>query len=218
MVVEDDDAVADAIGDGLRQYAVDTARARRAGDLLRDHANVDLVVLDLGLPDMDGLDALRKLRKISGVPVIILTARGDDRSIVRGLRLGADDYLVKPVGLSVLRARIDAVSRRALPAPAAASIGDVIRAGNVQIDQYARKVMVDGSSVALTPTEFGVLTALARRAGQAVSREEVMDEVWGDAYLAVSRSLDVHIAAVRAKIGRPGLIATIRGFGFRLED
>ncbi|GAA1663257.1 response regulator transcription factor [Fodinicola feengrottensis] len=216
MVVEDDDGVADALTDGLRGFAIRTLRVRRADDMLRDHTMADLVLLDLGLPDLDGLDGLRKLRRISNVPVIVLTARNDDRSVIRGLRLGADDYLVKPVGLTVLLARIEAVRRRGRTVRADAHA--VVQIADIHIELDSRQVIVGGTPVALTPIEFGILASLARRVGEAVSRQLVMDEVWGDAYLAVSRSLDVHIGALRGKLGRPGLITTIRGFGFRLEE
>ncbi|MGW7717722.1 response regulator transcription factor, partial [Streptomyces chartreusis] len=191
-------------------------RVRRGEDLLARHRQADLLLLDLGLPDLDGLEVLRKLRAVSGLPVVVLTARGDERSVVRGLRLGADDYLVKPVRLAELLARIEAVTRRAAtptaptaPAPRTASAGDV----EVALD--ARRVTVGGAEVRLTTKEFAVLAALAGRAGTAVSRQQLMDEVWGDAYLAVSRSLDVHLTQLRAKLGRPEVLTTIRGFGYR---
>jgi DNA-binding response OmpR family regulator len=145
---------------------------------------------------------------------MVLTARDDERSIVRGLRLGADDYLPKPVRLAELLARMDAVVRRAGlrggPPP------EVVNFGDVEVDLGARRVLVGGSDAGLTTKEFEVLAVLAARPGTAVSRQQLMDEVWGDAYLAVSRSLDVHLTQLRAKLDRPGLITTIRGFGYRL--
>jgi DNA-binding response OmpR family regulator len=172
------------------------------------------VLLDLGLPDGDGLELLRKLRKVSTTPVLVLTARGDERDIVRGLRLGADDYLVKPVRLGELLARMEAVRRRAAPAAAAGS--GVVQVGDLTVDLAAHRAEVGGVELALTAKEFEILAVLARRPGAAVSRQQLLDEVWGDAYLAVSRSLDVHLSALRSKIGRPGLLSTIRGFGYRL--
>ncbi|WP_199432185.1 response regulator transcription factor [Qaidamihabitans albus] len=216
LLVEDDDGVAGALAESLhdRGHAVD--RAARGADALTRHREADLVLLDLGLPDTDGLEVLRKIRQVSGVPVVVLTARGDERSVVRGLRLGADDYLTKPVGLAELLARMDAVLRRtAGPAVAA---GEVVRVADVEIDLAARRVVAGGEEVPLTTKEFDVLAVLAARAGTAVSRQQVLDEVWGDAYLAVSRSLDVHVTQLRAKLGRPGLLATIRGFGYRLGE
>jgi DNA-binding response OmpR family regulator len=146
--------------------------------------------------------------------VLVLTAHGDERSVVRGLRLGADDYLVKPVRLAELLARMEAVSRRA--AARATPPPSVVEIGDVRIDMNARQVHAGGSLVPLTSKEFDVLAVLAVRHGAAVSRQQLMDEVWGDAYLAISRSLDVHVAQLRAKLRRPGLLTTIRNFGYRL--
>ncbi|GGP67483.1 response regulator transcription factor [Saccharothrix coeruleofusca] len=214
LLVEDDDGVAGALVEALRANGHHPHRVRRGADALLAHRDHDLVLLDLGLPDTDGLEVLRKIRRVAQVPVLVLTARGDERSTVRGLRLGADDYLVKPVRLGELLARMDAVARRSA-ARSGASAG-VVRVGDVEIDLEGRRVVVGGAEVALTSKEFAVLAALACRAGTAVSRQQLMDEVWGDAYLAVSRSLDVHLAGLRAKLGRPGLVTTIRGFGYRL--
>ncbi|MFT7834848.1 response regulator transcription factor [Saccharothrix sp. BKS2] len=214
LLVEDDDGVADALVQALEENDHRPGRVTRGTDALLTHREYDLLLLDLGLPDIDGLEVLRKVRRVSAVPVLVLTARGDERSIVRGLRLGADDYLVKPVRLGELLARMDAVARRsaALTGPA----DRAVRVGDVEIDLEGRRVVVAGAEVALTTKEFDVLAVLASRAGTAVSRQQLMDEVWGDAYLAVSRALDVHLAGLRAKLGRPGLITTIRGFGYRL--
>uniref|UniRef100_UPI003EBFB5DD response regulator transcription factor n=1 Tax=Streptomyces sp. bgisy034 TaxID=3413774 RepID=UPI003EBFB5DD len=191
----------------------------RGEAVLPRHRQADLLLLDLGLPDLDGLEVLRKLRAVSGLAVVVLTARGDERSVVRGLRLGADDYLVKPVRLAELLARIEAVTRRAAtPTAPAAPAPRTARAGDVEVDLDARRVTVGGAEVRLTTKEFAVLAALAGRAGTAVSRQQLMDEVWGDAYLAVSRSLDVHLTQLRAKLGRPEVLTTIRGFGYRFGD
>ncbi|MET8978190.1 response regulator transcription factor [Streptomyces sp. NPDC004539] len=213
LLAEDDDGVAGALTEALYDAGHLPDRVRRGEEVLTRHRGTDLLLLDLGLPDLDGLDVLRKLRAVSALPVLILTARGDERSVVRGLRLGADDYLVKPVRLAELLARIEAVARRAaaLAAPAQRSV----RAGDVEVDLDARRVQVGGVEVRLTTKEFEILAALASRAGAAVSRQQLLDEVWGDAYLAVSRSLDVHITQLRAKLGRPELLTTIRGFGYR---
>jgi DNA-binding response OmpR family regulator len=214
LLVEDDNGVADALSDSLAQHGYRPFRVDRGADALLVHHDADLALLDLGLPDLDGLEVLRKLRAVTPLPVIVLTARGDERSIVRGLRLGADDYLVKPVRLAELLARIDAVARRVgtqVPVEGPVVIGDL------EIDLDARRVAVGGTPVELTAKEFAVLAALAKRPGVAVSRQQLMDEVWGDAYLAVSRSLDVHLTQLRAKLGR-GCLTTIRGFGYRLGD
>ncbi|MBP2478269.1 DNA-binding response OmpR family regulator [Crossiella equi] len=216
LLVEDDDGVAEALVEVLAANGHQPRRVRYGADALTGHREADLVLLDLGLPDGDGLEVLRKLRRVADLPVVVLTARGDERSVVKGLRFGADDYLVKPVRLAELLARIDVVTRRAAQRTTAPA-GDVVEAGDARIDLAGRRVEVAGEPVALTAKEFDLLAALARRAGAAVSRQQLMDELWGDAYVAISRSLDVHIAQLRAKLGRPNLITTIRGFGYRLE-
>ncbi|GAA4305162.1 response regulator transcription factor [Streptomyces venetus] len=216
LLAEDDDGVAGALTEALYDNGHLPARVRRGEDVLARHRQADLLLLDLGLPDLDGLEVLRKLRAVSALPVVVLTARGDERSVVRGLRLGADDYLVKPVRLAELLARIEAVTRRATTGAAPAP--RTVRAADVEVDLDARRVTVGGAEVRLTTKEFEVLAALAARPGTAVSRQQLMDEVWGDAFLAVSRSLDVHLTQVRAKLGRPEVLTTIRGFGYRFGD
>ncbi|GAA2473178.1 response regulator transcription factor [Streptomyces longisporus] len=213
LLAEDDDGVAGALTEVLYEHGHLPTRVRRGEEVLVRHRQADLLLLDLGLPDLDGLEVLRKLRTVSGLPVVVLTARGDERSVVRGLRLGADDYLVKPVRLAELLARIEAVTRRATTPAAPAP--RTVRAADVEVDLDARRVTVGGAEVRLTTKEFAVLAALAARSGTAVSRQQLMDEVWGDAYLAVSRSLDVHLTQLRAKLGRPEVLTTIRGFGYR---
>ncbi len=213
LLAEDDDGVAGALTEALYDNGHLPTWVRRGEEALARHRQADLLLLDLGLPDLDGLEVLRKLRAVSALPVVVLTARGDERSVVRGLRLGADDYLVKPVRLAELLARIDAVTRRA--AASSAPAARTVRAGDVEVDLDARRVLVGGAEVRLTTKEFEVLAVLAARAGTAVSRQQLMDEVWGDAFLAVSRSLDVHLTQVRAKLGRPEVLTTIRGFGYR---
>lgn len=213
LLVEDDDGVADALIDALDAQGHRCTRCRLGVEALRTHRGADLVLLDLGLPDIDGLEVLRKLRRVSSVPVLILTARGGERAVVRGLRCGADDYLVKPVGLRELLARVDAVTRRINP-PAPAK--PVLEVDDLSIDLDARAVLRGGEPVELTTKEFDVLAVLARNLGIAVSRQQIMDEVWGDAYLAISRTLDVHMTTLRAKLDRPATLSTIRGFGYRL--
>ncbi|MCR3751023.1 response regulator transcription factor [Lentzea californiensis] len=216
LLVEDDDGVADALVEALRANGHRPSRVRRGSDALIAHRDADVVLLDLGLPDQDGLEVLRKLRKIDPVPVLVLTARGDERTVVRGLRLGADDYLVKPVRLAELLARIDAVARRS--AARSQEPDELVRVSDVEIDLQSRQVVVGGREISLTTKEFEVLAVLARRPGTAVSRQQLMDEVWGNAFVAVSRTLDVHLTQLRAKLDRPGLLHTIRGFGYRLGE
>ncbi|MFD8566914.1 response regulator transcription factor [Streptomyces sp. NPDC057694] len=216
LLAEDDDGVAGALLEVLYDHGHVTRRVQHGKSVLTYHRSADLLLLDLGLPDMDGLDVLRSLRAVSALPVVVLTARGDERSVVRGLRLGADDYLVKPVRLAELLARIDAVTRRA--AARGGTAARTVRAGDVEVDLDARRVLADGAAVELTTKEFDILAVLAARAGTAVSREQLLDEVWGDAHHGVSRSLDVHLTQLRAKLSRPELLTTIRGFGYRFGD
>ncbi|MFF7547486.1 response regulator transcription factor [Streptomyces canus] len=217
LLAEDDDGVAAALVEVLYDHGHITRRVRYGRDVLTYHRSSDLLLLDLGLPDTDGLDVLRKLRTVNDMSVVVLTARGDERSVVRGLRLGADDYLVKPVRLKELLARIEAVTRRTAARSGSSSL-PTVRVGDVEVDLGARRTRVAGAEVELTTKEFDVLAVLAARAGTAVSREQLLDEVWGDAYQAVSRSLDVHLTQLRTKLGRPALLTTIRGFGYRLGD
>ncbi len=214
MVVEDDDAVALALIDAVNAAGHEAFRAARGADALLRHQQAQMILLDLGLPDMDGLEVLRKLRQVTGVPIVILTARNDERSVVRGLRQGADDYLVKPIGLAVLLARIEAVARRSrVPAPDAG----VLAVGDLQVDTGKREAALAGRELSLTAKEFDLLALLAQHAGSVVTREQILDSLWGDAFMAVSRSLDVHLTGLRSKLDRPGMIVNVRGVGYRIE-
>lgn len=216
LLVEDDDRLAAALTATLDRLGHQVVRAGRADDALRLKDGADFVLLDLGLPDMDGLEALRRLRRASAVPVIVLTARSEERDVLRGLRGGADDYLVKPFRTAELVARMDAVVRRGTRPLTGSGSGTVVAVGGVRIDLAARQLEVDGRPVALTRREFDVLALLAREPGVVRSREEILDAVWGDLLLSASRSLDVHIAGIRSKTGCPWLVETLRGTGYRL--
>lgn len=212
-VVEDDDGLGDALVDALAEVGHTAVRMRRGADLLLGHRDVDVVLLDLGLPDADGLTILRQLRTVSRIPVVVLTARDDERSVVRALRGGADDYVVKPARLGELRARLEVAGRR--HGQTADDPVERLTMGDIVVDLGARRVDVDGRRVNLTPKEFELLAHLVLRRGEAVSRQQLMDAIWGDAYVAISRSLDVHMTSLRAKLGKPDVIATIRGYGYR---
>jgi DNA-binding response OmpR family regulator len=214
LLVEDDDRVAGALTGALRRHGYDVQRAATAADALAAPP-VDLVLLDLGLPDRDGIEVCRKLRARGGVPVIAVTARGGEPDRVRGLRSGADDYVVKPFGTAELLARIEAVLRRSM-GHRAEQTGRLTVDG-VEIDLGRRTVAVDGRPVALTRKEFDVLALLARAGGAAVPRDRIVVEVWQTTYEGMSRSLDVHVATMRGKLGRAsGLVQTVRGYGYRL--
>lgn len=214
LIVEDDDAVASALLAAVSSAGHRASRVFRGSDALLQHRGADMVLLDLGLPDMDGLDVLRKLRQVSLAPVIILTARDDERSVVRGLRLGADDYLVKPVKLTELLARIEAVGRRI---GRAAPKTSQLTAGPVAINLDRRTAELEGKPLGLTPTEFDLLALLVQHGGSIATREQILDALWGDAFVAASRSLDVHLTGLRAKLDRPGYIVNVRGVGYRFE-
>ncbi|SDG74295.1 DNA-binding response regulator, OmpR family, contains REC and winged-helix (wHTH) domain [Sinosporangium album] len=214
LLVEDDDRLAGALSTALTRHGHRVVRAGLGAEGLRLAGSVDFVLLDLGLPDMDGLDLLRRTRRVSSVPIIVVTARAEERDVLRGLRSGADDYIVKPFRTAELMARMEAVLRRGTRPIAAHD--HVVTAGDVCIDLSARRVTVAGEPVALTRREFDVLVLLARRPGVVRGREEILDEVWGDPLLSASRSLDVHVAGIRSKTGRPWLVETLRGTGYRL--
>ncbi|MER6217770.1 MULTISPECIES: response regulator transcription factor [unclassified Streptomyces] len=217
LLVEDDDRMARALGTALAQRGHTVRRAARALDALRYVREAEFVLLDLGLPDLDGLELLRRLRTVCDAPVIVVTARCEERDIVQGLRAGADDYVVKPFRMAELMARIDTVRRRTGPHPRhPEGAGRVVRAGDVEVDTAGRTVTVAGREIRLTRREFDVLAHLAARPDEVHAREEILDRIWGDAFLGTSRSLDVHVAGIRAKTGRPGLVRTVRGFGYRL--
>ncbi|MFE5681330.1 response regulator transcription factor [Streptomyces erythrochromogenes] len=217
LLVEDDDRMAQALGTALAQRGHTVRRVARAQDALRHTREAEFVLLDLGLPDLDGIELLRRLRTVCGVPLIVVTARCEERDIVQGLRAGADDYVVKPFRMAELMARIDSVRRRTdahadRDAPGTAAV----RRGDVDVDPAGRTVTVAGAEVRLTRREFDVLALLAARPDEVHSREEILDRIWGDAFLAASRSLDVHVAGIRAKTGRSGLVRTVRGYGYQL--
>ena len=213
LVVEDEDAIADPLVAGLRREGYDVSRVA-TGEGALEASPADLVLLDLRLPDIDGLDVCRRLRERSRVPIIVLTARGEEADRVVGLELGADDYVVKPYGLRELIARIRAVMRRA------ASSGGTegpLRAGELEVDERSRRATLDGGELDLTPKEFELLAALARDPGAAVSRQRLLAEVWQTSWYGSSKTIDVHVAALRRKLGDPGWIETVRGVGFRLH-
>jgi DNA-binding response OmpR family regulator len=219
LVLEDDPQVRQALLRALaeRGYATSSAGAGLPGLREALHDRPDLVLLDLGLPDVDGREVLRMLRAVSRVPVIVATARDDEAEIVRALDAGADDYLVKPFGAAQLDARIRAVLRRA------ADTGGrppVLRVGGLVLDIAARTATVDGRAMELTPREFDLLRYLAERPGQVVSKRELLAEVWRQPYGGADKTVDVHLSWLRRKLGEtaqaPRYLHTVRGVGVRL--
>jgi two-component system, OmpR family, response regulator RegX3 len=212
LVVEDEDAIAEPLVEGLEREGFTVERAA-TGEAALDAEKPDLVLLDLRLPDIDGLEVCRRLRERSRVPIIVVTARGEEVDRVVGLELGADDYVVKPYGLRELIARIRAVLRRAEQAPTTGPM----QVDGLKVDPRARRASLEGNDLALTPREFDLLALLIGDAGAAVSRDRIFEEVWGTRWYGSSKTIDVHVAALRRKLGDPGWIETVRGIGFRLR-
>ncbi len=216
LVVEDDPSIAEPLRAGLRRegFEVDLAGT---GAAALDADECDLVLLDLGLPDMDGKDVCRLLRARSQVPIIVVTARGDEIDRVILLELGADDYVVKPFGFRELVARIRAVLRRTREATAPPPDPCIV-VGRLEIDTRTRSVTLGGEQVALTPKEHDLLVYLAQDPGAVFSRKQIIDDVWDHQNLwGSTKTLDVHVASLRKKL-TPELIETVRGVGFRLAE
>ena len=214
LLVEDDDSIAEPLAKGLQREGFEVRRVATGGDALAA-PKADLVLLDLVLPDLDGYEVCRRLRARSDVPIIVITARGDEVDRVIGLELGADDYLVKPFGFRELVARIRAVARRRQP-----RTDDVrpVQVGPLELDRRTRRVRMDGTEVTLTAKEFDLLALLAEDAGAVLTRQEILEAVWDAHWYGPTKTLDVHIASLRRKLGDPAVIETVRGVGFRLRD
>ena len=214
LIVEDDDAIAVPLIEGLERAGFTASRAATGTEALIASGAADLVLLDLGLPDMDGLEVCRRVRAASGVPIIVVTARAEEAERVLGLELGADDYIVKPFGARELVARVRAVARRT------ATRRDVDQpqvVGPLLVDRRTRRVSMAGAAMALTPKEFELLALLCDDPGAVVSREHIMDTVWDPHWYGPTKTLDVHIASLRKKLGDPTIIETVRSVGFRLR-
>ena len=216
VVVDDEPNIADLLDlylarEGFRVLKTETGEAGLRA--VKDH-RPRLVVLDVGLPDVDGLEVCKRLRATSQIPVIFLTARDSEVDRVLGLELGGDDYLTKPFSPAELVARVKAVLRRVDGGPAA----EVMQAGEVAIDAGRREVRVAGEPVDFTTKEFDLLRYLAERPGLALSRQQILDGVWGYDWYGDARTVDVHIAQVRKKLGDTVEIKTVRGVGYRLES
>ncbi len=217
LLVEDDDAIAAPMARGLEREGFTVTRAL-TGEAALAASGYDLVLLDLGMPDMDGFAICHQLRARSDVPIIVVTARGDEADRVVGLELGADDYLVKPFGFRELVARIRAVTRRTGAKPADDGDSEVRTLGALTVNVRAHRVAMNGDEIALTPKEFDLLALLAEAPGSLFERTTILERVWDPHWYGPTKTLDVHVATLRKKLGNPAWVETVRGVGFRLVD
>ena len=217
VVIEDDEAISALVGTYLEQAGFEVVRecTGEGGFEAVARRRPRFVVLDLGLPDVDGFDLCRRLRGSADVPILILTARDEEADRVIGLELGADDYLTKPFSPRELVARVRAVLRRTEPVPPESR---VIEVGELRVDLRTRRATFAGSPLTLRTLEFELLAELARNAGNVVTRDRLLDRVWGLSFAGGTRTVDVHIAQLRKKLGRPAVIHTVRSVGYRLLD
>ena len=212
LIVEDEDAIALPLADGLRREGFEVERAATGEEALAA-PEPDLVLLDLRLPDIDGFTVCRQLRERSGVPIIVVSARGEEVDRVVGLELGADDYVVKPFGLRELVARIRAIGRRLEPR----ATSHPVHVGELEVDPRSRRASLAGEELQLTPKEFDLLALLAANAGAVVERNRIYEQVWDSRWFGATKTIDVHIGSLRRKLGDPRWIETVRGVGFRLR-
>ncbi len=222
LVVEDERKIAGLVRDYLEHAGFEVLVAGDGEAALAGarRTRPALVVLDLGLPDRDGLDVIRELRRSSSVPIVILTARGDESDRLVGLELGADDYVVKPFSPKELVARVRAVLRRS--EAAAQGVTEIIRVGDVEVDVPRMRISVGGRPVDLTATEFQLVATMARQPGRVFTRSQLLDAVHGVAFESYERAIDAHVKNVRKKIepvpGRPRYLLTVHGVGYRFAD
>jgi DNA-binding response OmpR family regulator len=224
LLVEDDPSVASGVRDGLSTngYTVDyVATGAAAITAVSSDPAPDIVLLDLGLPDIDGRDVCRSIRSDSNVPIIVISARGEEVDKVVGLELGADDYLAKPFGIRELVARIRAVTRRTNAAPAAgppSTSQAPQHIGNLTIDRRAQRIFLDDNEIALTAKEFALLSFLAEDPGSVCRRTDILSNVWETDWYGPTKTVDAHVASLRKKMGDATWIESVRGVGFRLGN
>lgn len=212
LLVEDDDRVVAALTPALRRANLLVDRAATAAEALTKLDGADMVLLDMGLPDRDGISLCGQIRERSDVPIIAVTARREEAAVVSALRAGVDDYVTKPYRLPELMARMHAVMRRA----GRQSVEQVTEFGEVRVDPGTREAFVGDRSVVLAPKEFDLLALLLQGGGDIVSRDAIMESIWDTSWVGASRTIDVHIGTLRSKLDCPGLIETVRGVGYRL--
>lgn len=226
LIVEDDDAILATLGDGLESAGHDTFLASTGRAAIEAHASrrFDVILLDLGLPDLDGRDVFRELRSIRDVPVIMVTARSEEFDRVLGLELGADDYITKPFSLRELLARLRAVTRRIsmdTSTSTQSTVEDVdnptITVGPLHIDRRTHRVLLSGSELTVTPKEFDLLVFLAEDPGAVRTRTDIVESVWDAHWYGPTKTVDAHVASLRKKLGDHRWIVSVRGVGFRLE-
>jgi DNA-binding response OmpR family regulator len=217
LVVEDEQAIADLVRAYLKRDGFGVVWARSGEQALEELARhpVRLVVLDIGLPGIDGFEVCRRLRARTGVPILILSARDGEVDRVAGLEAGADDYVTKPFSPRELTARVKAILRRASGGGETID-GGSLSVGDVELDRAARSVSAAGEPVELTAREFDLLAALLAHPGVVLSRDRLLELVWGGEFAGGTRTVDVHVAQLRAKLGRPELIQTVRGAGYKV--
>jgi two-component system response regulator RegX3 len=218
LLVEDEQSIADLARAYLARDGYEVVWVRTGEEALAEIGRlpIRLVVLDIGLPgEIDGFEVCRRLRARSGVPILILSARGDEVDRVAGLEAGADDYVPKPFSPRELVARVKAILRRA-PERAAAAHGETLALGDLVLEHPTRTVFVGGETVKLTAREFDLLAALLAHPGVVMSRDRLLEVVWGGTYPGGTRTVDVHVGQLRRKLERPALIETVRGIGYRV--
>ena len=217
LVVEDEASISNLVVSYLRKegYEVFTAADGPAGLKAARSVKPDLIVLDIMLPGMDGLEVLAQIRREANPYVILLTARSEEVDKIVGLSVGADDYVTKPFSMRELTARVKAALRRLHSGP---QVGELLVFNHVRVDAAAHLVWFDDQPVELTAMEFDLLRVLAEHAGMALSREQLLEKVWGTNYYGESRVVDVHIGHLRQKLGGETVIATVRGVGYRFDD
>ena len=216
LLVEDDASIASSVVASLSQSGLEVSHVSTGAagiDAVRD-SSVDVVLMDLGLPDMDGLDASKAIREFSAVPIIIVSARGDELDRVLGLELGADDYVVKPFSQRELLARIRAVTRRSVESTPVVPEEH----GRLQIDERAHTVLLDGVDIQLTAKEFDLLTFLASEPNVVFRRNDILEHVWDTNWYGTTKTLDAHVASIRKKLGHADWIQAVRGVGFKFVN